>query len=350
MSILFTKFLHSQPQMKNYKVNYKTIEKILKENKDTTNTLARFCSIDTSNYIQYSCELGPINGKFVVDYCYKLDRVYKKRHNKIVKADVYLTVVNDHNFKYFIISKETKKGKNDVKIKQGDTLNLNLSNIFGYKLFYCTNTPNYQILFDFIYQNIYFKNFLITSYYISDDICGSFINKAKVNPYIMRTSITKQNGDLYYYNFDVDKRSIFKNWEILNKNSSIIILNTSNSYSKSEFYEKQDTLFSKFKVEYIWKKIVYKKGLFFMTPSIYHLYILSLNGVNYAVFSPTKIRNKNTLAKIHVGDDVELKIINIFPLKGNYQLANNYPEYISFISHNLYFKKIIKNPFYLIGE
>lgn len=350
MTILFAQILQSQPQIKNYKVNYKTIEKFLKENNDTTNTLARFCSIDTSNYIQYSYELAPINGKFVVEYCHKLDRVFKKQHNKIIKADVYLTVVNDYNYRYYIISEETKKRKNDVKIKQGDTLNLDLSNIFGYKLFYCTNTPNYHVVFDFIFQNIYFENYLITSYYVSDDICGCYIDKAKVNSYIMRTIITKKNGDIFYCNFDVDKRSVFKNWEKLNKNGSITILNTSHSYSKSEFNEKKDTLFSKFKVEYIWKTIVYKKGLFFMTPSIYYLYILSINDVNFAVFSPTKIRNKTTMAKIHVGDDVELKIINIFPLKGNYQLANNYPQYISFISHNLYFKKIIKNPFYLIGE
>jgi len=350
LTMLFIISTYSQQDIKRYKYCMKTIEENWRIFYDSSNKHAQFCSIDTSFFIHYNRELEPIKGKFVVDYCHKLDRVFKKQNNKIVKSNLFITVVSDQNYKYFIISEESNKKNNDVKIRQGDTLTLKLSNIFGYKLFFCTNTPNYKILFDFIYKDFYFNHFLIQSYYISDEIFGCYIDKSKVNPYLMRSCIEKRNSDIYYFNYDIDKKAIYKNWEKLNMNGVITVLNSTDPYTSSEFYERRDTLFAKFKIEYIWKTVVYKKGIVFLSPLNYYKYILSLDGINYAVYSPTKIKNKTTMTKYKVGEDVELKIVNIFPIKGSYRLVNNYPQYISFISHNLYFKNVLKNPYYYICE
>ena len=214
---------YSQPDIKRYKCDIKKIEENWRKFYDSSNKHAQFCMIDTSFFIQYNRELEPIKGKFVVDYCLRLDRVFKKQNDKIKKANVFITVVRDQNYKYCIIAEESNKRNNDVKIRQGDTLTLNLSNIFGYKLFFCSNTPNYKILFDFIYKDIYFNHFLIQSYYISDEIFGCYIDKSKVNPFLMGTSIEKRNNDIYYFNYDIDKKAIYKNWEKLNKNGGITV-------------------------------------------------------------------------------------------------------------------------------
>jgi hypothetical protein len=346
-------FVWSQPYIKNIEIEQLSKKEILikwKKYHDSTSNYAQFTEIDTLNYIQYNTEKEIIKGRFVVESVLKIkDKVYLLNGNQVKNISVYSIVVRDQWKKYTLISqKENKTIQNEDKIKLGDTLELEMSNIFGLNLFYCTNQSHFSPFFDFIYKNMFFNNMLLKSYYISTDINGIYIDKSKVSNYLMYSCIYDENGKTLIHNDFVNTRTILDNWEKLNVNQSFTILNTDDSFSYSDFYETKDTIYSDFLIENISMLKVYTKGILNFKPVFIHVYILKKDEKYYFAYSTTKIKNSQK-KKIKKGEIVKLKIVNIFPIKNEYYpISGIYDPHISFIIQGLYFKNVSKNTYYQI--
>jgi hypothetical protein len=338
------KFIHFETDVF---VNKKeTIYEKLKNNKDSINKYAQFCDINNiQEYIEFINDTIQMTGKFCVKDIYRFESAYIIDKNKVTKIPYMFIYVADSVNNYLIISKITKKKKNEIKINIGDTLNISLRNIFGNKLFFCTKHLN-GVYFDFIFNKVYFENVFIQSYYTSSEINGIYINNTKISQYFMTVIHDIRFGETSAFYWNVNKKYLLKNWDRINKNGNFTILNTNYGIKQSDFKPQNDTIESDFIVEDIYYTLTYKKYFWGLNPYYIKTYLLQKEGIYYVVYS-----NKKLDFKIKKGDLVHLKIANITPFKAKYRiLASDFTKKISFVTQNIFFKNVKFSSYYFLIE
>lgn len=321
-----------------------TIYEKLIFNSDSINKYAQFCDNSIKKNIELINDTIQKSGKFCVRNIYKFDRAYVIDKNDIKKIPFMIIVVCDSASVYSIITKITNKKKNEIKIKIGDTLDISLDNIFGNKLFFCTN--QIDPYFDFIYNKTYFEYAFIQSFYTSSEINGIYIDKSRLSEYFMTMSHQNGFGEQVTFQWFVNKKYLLKNWDKINKNGNFTILNTNCGIKQSDFKLQKDTIESDFIVKDIYYTLTYKKYLWGLNPYILKTYLLQKEGIYYVVFL-----NKNSNFKIKKGDLVRLKIANIIPLKAEYRIsASDFTKKISFVTHYIFFKNLKFSSYYFLIE